>query len=260
MENSILFEVEAGIATIRLNRPAVFNAFNAAMRTALIDALAICATDSAIRCVLITGEGKAFCAGQDLSEISDPETAPSFETILDAGFNRIVLAIRNLEKPVVAAVNGVAAGAGAGIALACDMVVATEKAAFIQAFSKIGLVPDSGSSFILPRLVGAARATALMFLGDKLSAPDAVQIGLIYGASPEETFKEDVATLVHTLANMPTQALGLTKKAINASFDQSFEAQLRLETSLQGQAAQTSDYSEGVKAFIEKRKPVFKGK
>jgi 2-(1,2-epoxy-1,2-dihydrophenyl)acetyl-CoA isomerase len=257
--STILLSKQNGVAILTLNRPQVFNSFNAEMRQAMLTALDDCAADPSVRCVILTGEGKAFCAGQDLAEISDAATAPSFEAILDEGFNLISLKIRQLQKPVVAAVNGVAAGAGANVALACDIVVAAESAGFIQAFSKIGLIPDSGGTFTLPRLVGFARASALMMLGEKVSATEAERIGMIYRSFPDAVFEEKSRELAATLAAMPTRGLALAKQALNAALTNDFETQLALETQLQGQAAATADYTEGVTAFLEKRKPVFKG-
>lgn len=259
MASIIFTKKENGLAVLYLNRPKVFNSFNDPMRQALIAALDDCRNDPSVRAVLITGEGKAFCAGQDLAEVADATTAPSFEHILDEGFNRIVQSIRVLEKPVVAAVNGVAAGAGANIALACDIVVAAESAQFIQAFSKIGLIPDSGGTLVLPRLIGFARASALMMLGEKVSATEAVAMGMIYKCFDDQNFKAEAMKLGDTLAAMPTRGLALTKQALNATVFVDLDKQLRLETILQGQAAQTADYTEGVNAFVEKRKPVFKG-
>ncbi len=257
---SIILEKTHGIGTIILNRPKVFNSFNAEMRQAMLGALEDCANDPAIRCVVITGEGKAFCAGQDLAEIAHAAQSPSFEEILDKGFNLISAKIRALEKPVIAAVNGVAAGAGANVALACDIVVATESASFIQAFTKIGLIPDSGGSWTLPRLVGMARASALMLLGEKVSAKEAEEMGMIYRCYDDELFAGNVQIMAKTLAEMPTRALALTKKALNQAYSNDFTAQMAMETQLQGQAAATEDYTEGVKAFIEKRKPNFVGR
>lgn len=257
---TIILEKTHGIGTITLGRPKVFNSFNAEMREAILGALADCESDPSVRCVVITGEGKAFSAGQDLSEIVNPETAPTFEELLDDGYNLVALKIRNMPKPVVAAVNGVAAGAGANLALACDIVVATESASFIQAFSKIGLIPDTGGSWTLPRLVGWGRATALMLLGEKVSAKEAETMGMIYRCYDDELFAGNVQILAKTLAEMPTQALAITKKLLNQSFSNDFATQLKMETQCQGEAASTVDYTEGVKAFIEKRPARFIGK
>lgn len=254
----ILFSVENAVACITFNRPAVFNSMNHAMRQEILEALAICEKDAGIRAVYITGSGKAFCAGEDLQEVVDPD-GPSLTEIISTGYNPIVLRIKNLEKPVVAAVNGVAAGAGANIALACDITVAAASASFTQAFSKIGLIPDSGGTWTLPRLVGMQRAMALMMLSDKIAASDAVSMGMIWKVFPDESFAADSLQLAETLAQMPTKGLAYTKRALLQSFDNDFEAQLAVEDKLQSAAGETHDYREGVAAFLEKRKPVFKG-
>jgi 2-(1,2-epoxy-1,2-dihydrophenyl)acetyl-CoA isomerase len=256
---SIEFKKENGVATIALNRPEVFNSFNREMALAVIAALDDCETDNEVRCIVLTGNGKAFCAGQDLNEAIDPNNGISFEVILNEHYNPIVRRVRNIEKPVIAAVNGVAAGAGANIAFACDFAVASKKASFTQAFSKIGLVPDSGGTFFLPRLVGLQRATAMMMLSDKMSAEEAERIGLIYKAIEEEDFKTFITDLSLKLANMPTKALGMTKRLINAGFDNNLDQQLDMEGSLQIIAGESYDYQEGVNAFLEKRAPKFKG-
>jgi 2-(1,2-epoxy-1,2-dihydrophenyl)acetyl-CoA isomerase len=260
MSDSILLQVYNGVATITLNRPQVFNSFNKKMAFAMQDALDACAVNTEVRAVLITGNGKAFCAGQDIQEITNPDLNPGFKAILEDHYNPIVLKIRNLEKPVVAAVNGVAAGAGANIALCCDVVIATESAAFIQAFSKIGLIPDSAGTFFLPRLIGLGKASAAMMLADKITATQADQMGMIYKVVPDDTFIEIAQQIARKLAALPTVALANTKKALNQSFYNTVEQQLSLESKLQIESAATADYAEGVAAFIEKRTPVFKGK
>lgn len=254
----ILFSLENSVARITFNRPQVFNSMNAPMRQEILAVLDMCAKDSAIRAVYITGSGKAFCAGEDLQEVTDPN-GPSLTEIISTGYNPIVQMIRNLEKPVICAVNGVAAGAGANIALACDITVATASASFTQAFSKIGLIPDSGGTWTLPRLVGLQRATALMMLSDKVSAQDAAAMGMIWKVFPDESFEQDSLRLAETLAGMPTKGLAYTKQALNRTFSNDFSAQIALEDQLQTAAGQTHDYREGVAAFLEKRKPVFKG-
>ena len=256
--SSILFEVKNNIALITLNRPEKFNAFNREMALLLQNKLDLCTTDDSIRAIFLIGNGKAFCAGQDLGELVG-ENPPGFEVILAEHYNPIVSKIRLIEKPVICAVNGVAAGAGANIALACDVVVASSSAAFIQAFSKIGLIPDSGGTFTLPRLIGFAKASALMMLGDKVNATEAERIGMIYKVFPDETFVTESFKIAETLSQMPTKGLAYTKAALNASFNNSLEEQLLKEDELQYKAAHTYDYNEGVKAFIEKRVPVFKG-
>ena len=258
--NSIELKIENKIAYITLNRPEVFNSFNREMALRLQDTLDACEVNDEVRVIVITGNGKAFCAGQDLKEVTSPELNPGFKKILEEHYNPIILRIRNIEKPIIAAVNGVAAGAGANIALACDVVVASEKASFIQAFSLIGLIPDSAGTFFLPRLIGFQKASALMMLGDKVSAEEAERLGMIYKYVPSEEFQETIQKLALKMAQMPTKALGLIKKTLNQSFTNNLEQQLSVESKYQIEAASSEDYQEGVAAFIEKRKPNFRGK
>ena len=260
MNESIILKIENGIAKISLNRPEVFNSFNREMALRLQDTLDACEKDNKVRAILLTGKGKAFCAGQDLKEVTSDKLNPGFKKILEEHYNPIITRIRNIEKPIIAAVNGVAAGAGANIALACDVVVANEQASFIQAFSLIGLIPDSGGTFFLPRLVGFQKASALAMLGDKIPAEEAERMGMVYKVFPSESFEEEVQKLAVKLANMPTKALGLTKKSLNQSLNNNLENQLALESKYQIEAAGTEDYAEGVSAFIEKRQPNFKGR
>ncbi len=248
-----------GVCTLTLNRPNVFNSFNQTMAFQLHAALDACAVDDNVRVVVIKGEGKAFCAGQDLAEVIDPE-GPEMKNIVGEHYNPIILKIRNLEKPVIAAVNGVAAGAGANIALACDITIAKKSATFIQAFSKIGLIPDSGGTFFLPRLIGLQKAMALMFTGEKVGAEQAEKLNMIYKAVDDETFEEEVLKFAETLAVMPTRGLGLTKKAVNLGLFNNLEDQLAVEGVLQTEAGETEDFREGVNAFLEKRAAVFKGR
>jgi 2-(1,2-epoxy-1,2-dihydrophenyl)acetyl-CoA isomerase len=255
----ILKEIKNGICRITLNRPSVFNSFNKTMAMQLQEVLDDCAVNQAIRAVYITGEGKAFCAGQDLAEAIDPE-GPELKSIVRDHYNPIILKIRELEKPVIAAVNGVAAGAGANIALACDIVVAKKSASFIQAFSKIGLIPDSGGTYFLPRLIGVQKAIALMMTGEKVSADDAERMNMIYKVFEDDAFEEESWKLTENLANMPTRGLGLTKKAVNLGLFNSLEDQLDLEEHLQTEAGETDDFTEGVNAFIQKRPAEFKGR
>ncbi|GGH40454.1 enoyl-CoA hydratase [Mangrovimonas yunxiaonensis] len=258
--NSILLKIENNIAYITLNRPEVFNSFNREMALRLQQVFDECETNPEVRALVLTGNGKAFCAGQDLKEVTSPELNPGFKKILEEHYNPIITRIRNIKKPIVGAINGVAAGAGANIALACDVVVAHEKVSFIQAFSLIGLIPDSAGTFFLPRLIGFQKASALAMLGDKVSADEAEKMGMIYNVFPLENFEEEVNKLALKLANMPTLALGKIKEAFNQSLTNNLEEQLALESKLQIEAAQTKDYEEGVSAFVEKRKPTFKGK
>ena len=258
--NSIELKIENNIAYITLNRPEVFNSFNREMALLLQSTLDDCEKNDSVRAIVLRGSGKAFCAGQDLKEVTSPDLNPGFKKILEEHYNPIIMRIRNIEKPIIAAVNGVAAGAGANIALACDIVVAHEKASFIQAFSLIGLIPDSGGSFYLPRLIGLQKASALTMLGDKISALEAERLGMIYKYVAPEEFEGVVEKLALKLANMPTRALGLIKKTFNQSLSNNLEDQLALESENQIEAAGTADYAEGVAAFIEKRKPNFKGR
>ena len=215
--SSILLKIENKVAHTTLNRPEVFNSFNREMALSLQSILDDCETNDAARAILLTGNGKAFCAGQDLKEVTDPELNPGFKKIPEEHYNPIITRIRSIKKPIIAAVNGVAAGAGANIALACDIVVAHEKVSFIQAFSLIGLVPDSAGTYFLPRLIGFQKAQALAMLGDKISAEEAEKMGMIYKMIPLENFEADVNKLALKLANMPTKALGLIKELFNQS-------------------------------------------
>jgi 2-(1,2-epoxy-1,2-dihydrophenyl)acetyl-CoA isomerase len=256
--SSIQFENRNSVAFITLNRPDKFNSFNREMALQMQAALDECKSES-VRAVYITGNGKAFSAGQDISELVG-ENRIEIKQILSEHYNPIVTRIRKLEKPVVAAVNGVAAGAGANIALCCDVVVAAQSASFIQAFSKIGLIPDSGGTFFLPRLVGWQKASALAMLGDKVPAAEAERMGMLYKVFPDDTFIEESKKIVITLSQMPTEGLALTKQLLNMSFHSTFEEQLLEEDVFQQRAAMTYDYNEGITAFLEKRQPLFKGK
>lgn len=258
MAETILLDINNSVAYITLNRPDKFNSFNKEMAFAMQAALDECVNNKSVRCILITGNGKAFSAGQDISELTS-ENPPTISQILCDHYNPIVTKIRNISLPIVCAVNGVAAGAGANIALACDVVIAGISASFIQAFSKIGLIPDSGGTYILPRLIGFQRASALMMLGDKVAATEALQMGMIYKIFSDETLQEESIKITQTLANMPTKGLAYTKFVLNHSANNSLEEQLKLEDEYQQIAATTKDYAEGIAAFIEKRKPNFTG-
>ena len=257
--HSITRSVVNNVAYLTLNRPEVFNSFNREMALRLQDDLDYCAENNEVRAIVLIGNGKAFCAGQDLKEVTTPELNPGFKAILDEHYNPIIQKIRAISKPIIAAVNGVAAGAGANIALACDIVVASERASFIQAFSKIGLIPDSGGTFFLPRLIGFQKASALMMLGDKVSAEEAENLGMIFKVFNAEDFSADVTVLAEKMAKMPTKALGMTKQLLNESMSNNLLEQLAMESKLQIEAAQSNDYNEGVNAFVEKRTPNFKG-
>lgn len=258
MSDTLEITLHNRVLRIALNRPAVFNSFNREMALALQTALDEAANNPEVRCIVLTGNGKAFCAGQDLAEVSAPD-GPPLKTILGEHYNPIVRRLRSTPKPIVAAVNGVAAGAGANIALACDIVVATQSASFIQAFSKIGLIPDSGGTFTLPRIIGFQKASALMMLGDKVSADEAERLGMVYKVIADDQFETTIAQLAAQVASMPTKGLALTKAALNASFNNTLDEQLECEERLQIEAGQTHDYNEGVAAFLQKRKPDFKG-
>ena len=263
MDNQhIQAEQRDGVLKLTLDRPDVLNSFNARMAEELVTALRVAASDDATRAVLITGIGRGFCAGQDLAEVmpDGDATTTDLGEVVARQYNPIVRAIRTTEKPFVCAVNGVAAGAGANIAFACDLVVASEHATFVQSFSKIGLIPDSGGTYLLPRLVGLQRANALAMLGEKLDANRAKDWGLIHEVVPAATLADTSFDLARRLAAMPTRALGLIKRGFNASFTNDLETQLGLEAELQREAGRTEDYAEGVRAFVEKRKPRFKGR
>lgn len=246
------------VLLLSLNRPDVLNSFHMAMAKELQLAFEDAATDRDVRAILLTGEGRGFCAGQDLSEAIS-ENGPSIREIVNKTYNPIIRHIRQIEKPVVCAVNGVAAGAGANIAFACDITLASENASFIQSFSKIGLIPDSAGTFFLPRLIGQQRAAALMMLAEKLPAAKALEWGLIYKTTPEAELRNEALAIARQLSEMPTVGLGLTKKALNISLSNDLLSQLETEAELQNMAAKSADHKEGVNAFLEKRAPQFKG-
>lgn len=255
----ILTNVENNVAFLTLNRPEKINSFNREMALGLQRELDVCMRDESIRCIYISGAGKGFCAGQDLAEAVDPK-GPELRNIVHGHYNPIIDRLRNIEKPIVAAVTGVAAGAGANIALACDIVVANESASFIQAFSKIGLIPDSGGTYFLPRLVGFQKALALAMLADKVSAKEAEEMGMIYKWFADDVFEEESKKIAFKLAQMPTRALGYLKLAMNASYNNSLSQQLSLEEDYQDACGKTEDFEEGIAAFLGKRKPEFHGR
>tara|TARA_B100000614_G_scaffold73374_1_gene65353 strand:- start:802 stop:1572 length:771 start_codon:yes stop_codon:yes gene_type:complete len=251
-------EIKNQVAILTLNRPEKYHSFVKEMALALQSELDACNNDSNIRCIVITASGKAFCAGQDLSEAIDSK-GPGLKKIVDEHYNPIIRKIRNIEKPIIAAVNGVAAGAGASIALACDIVIAKKSAVFVQAFSKIGLIPDSAATFFLPRLIGVQKAAGLMMTGEPITAEDAHKIGMIYKYVDDDKFDDEINLFSEKISKMPTKGLGLTKRLLNSSFNNNLEEQLTDELNAQIIAGKTNDYNEGVNAFLAKRKPNFKG-
>jgi 2-(1,2-epoxy-1,2-dihydrophenyl)acetyl-CoA isomerase len=257
----IRYEAAEGVALLTLHRPEVLNSFNLDMAREVQNALTRAAEDATVRTLLVTGEGRGFCAGQDLAAVplGPGVSMPDLGETVRAQYNPIIRGIRRLEKPVVCAVNGVAAGAGANLAFACDIVLASTEASFIQSFARIGLIPDSGGTFFLPRLAGMARASAMALLGDKVSATQARDWGLIWATCEPPQLMPEATALARSLATQPTKGLGLIKRALSASLINDLDAQLDLEAELQGYAGRTSDFSEGVAAFREKRKPVFTG-
>lgn len=258
----ILFSIEQGVATLTLNRPEQLNSFNAAMHKEVREALKQVRQNAEVRCLLITGAGRGFCAGQDLGDrnVAPGTAAPDLGESIEKNYNPLIRALRDLPMPVICAVNGVAAGAGANIALACDITLAAKSASFIQAFCKIGLVPDSGGTWTLPRAVGMARAKALALLGDRLSAEQAEQWGMIWRCVDDAALQDEALKLARQLATQPTYGLALIKRALNASASNSFDEQLDLERDLQRLAGRSEDYREGVSAFMAKRTPEFKGR
>lgn len=258
MYKYLTVEAQGSVLRIALNRPEVFNAFHRGMALELQDALREANGNPKVRCILLTGEGLAFCSGQDLGEAIDPN-GPGLDRILSEHYNPLVLQMRSLRKPVVVAVNGVAAGAGANLALAGDVVLAAQSAKFIQAFSKIGLIPDTGGTLTLPRLAGFAKASAWMMLADSVSAEEAERHGLIYRVVADDALADEAMAVSQKLAAMPTEALALTKEALNATVFHGFAEQLEFERALQNRAGATADFAEGVAAFLEKRQPQFRG-
>lgn len=258
MSQFIQTELTGAVLKITLNRPEKYNSFVREMALALQDALKEASSNAAVRAVYLTGNGKAFCAGQDLAEAIDPE-GPELSSIVTEHYNPVIRQMRTLEKPIVCAVNGVAAGAGANIALAGDVVVATASASFIQAFSKIGLIPDSGGTYTLPRLIGLQKASALMMLGDKVGAAEAERMGMIYRVIEDDSFEEESMKIAQVLSKMPTKGLAYTKLLLNETYSNDLDKQLEREDHFQTKAGSTYDYNEGVNAFLEKRKPEFRG-
>jgi 2-(1,2-epoxy-1,2-dihydrophenyl)acetyl-CoA isomerase len=257
----VLSELHDGVLVLTLNRPEVLNSFTRTMAAELQAGLARAASDREVRAVLLTGAGRGFCAGQDLSEVlpDGDGPMPDISEVVRTSFNPIILAIRQLEKPVICAVNGVAAGAGANLAFACDLTVAAEEANFVESFAKLGLIPDTSGTFFVPRLVGPQRATGMFFLGEKMPAAKAKEWGLIWEVVPHAQLHEVAIHLAKQLATQATRGFGLTKRAMNASWHHSLAEQLELEAQLMQEAGRTADYAEGVHAFLEKRKPTYRG-
>ena len=259
--NTIQFQVEQGVATLTLNRPESLNSFTSEMHGEIREVMKQVKQDKSIRCLLLTGAGRGFCAGQDLNDraVAPGEAMPDLSLSIKQNYNPLVRSLMTLDKPVVCAVNGVAAGAGANLALACDIVLAARSASFIQGFSKIGLIPDSGGTWTLPRLAGRARAMGMAMLSGKLSAEQAADWGLIWQVVDDDNLMPEATALATHLASQPTKGLALTKRAINAAGGNSLEQQLELECDLQYIAGCSHDYREGVSAFVGKRKAEFKG-
>lgn len=261
-EPTVRYQLDGAVCTMTLHRPEVYNAFNEAMTTELLKAFKQAAKDDAVRAVIVTGAGKAFSSGQDLKDLESQysgEARPVLGPRLRQGYNPVILAMRQLEKPVIAAVNGVAAGAGCSLALAADLRILSDAASLIEVFVHVGLVPDSGSTFMLPRLIGLAKSLELCFTGDKVAADEALRLGLAHRVVPADALMDEARKLAERLAALPTRAIGLTKRLLNQAFEHSLEQQLELEAFAQEAAGKTRDHIEGVRAFIEKRKPQFTG-
>ncbi|WP_454752512.1 enoyl-CoA hydratase-related protein [Cupriavidus necator] len=261
MTAAVLYQSSEGVATLTLNRPDVLNAMNAELMGALREGVERAAADAEVRAVLLTGAGRGFCAGADLAARQGGGNGLSDSgALLRERYHPIIMALRQMPKPVITAVNGVAAGAGMSLALAGDVVLAGRSASFLQAFSKIGLIPDAGSTYFLPRYAGEMRARALAILAEKIDAEEAHRIGLVWKLYDDEALQDEASKLARHLATMPTMAYGLIKEALNQSFDNDLAAQLEVEATLQSRASRSEDCREGVAAFVEKRKPQFKGR
>jgi 2-(1,2-epoxy-1,2-dihydrophenyl)acetyl-CoA isomerase len=255
---TLLVDRESGVQTITLNRPDALNSFNAPMKRELLEVLKTAARDTDVRCLILTGAGRAFSAGQDLKERQAPGAADLADELREH-YNPIIRGLRRLEKPVIAAVNGVAAGAGCSLAIACDIIIAAENARFIEVFAKVGLVPDTGSTWFLPRLIGYARAAEMVFTAEPVDAVTAERIGLINRVVPSERLMSETRALAEQLAAAPPLALALAKRALNRALESDLDSALDHEAQLQGIAGRSQDHAEGVAAFIEKRPPRFTG-
>jgi len=255
---NILFETQDNIAEIKLNRPQLLNSFNYEMADEFLDALKKCAKNKKIRAIIITGTGRGFCAGQDLEEATR-KNGPTIDNIIDHTYNPIIKMITSIEKPIICYVNGIAAGAGANLAISCDITFAASSAKFIQSFVNIGLVPDSGGTYNLPRLIGKQRAAALMFSGEKISSAEAEKIGMIYKSVDDENGYQITLDFAKKISEKPTKSIGLIKNLLNLSNTNNLSEQLELEKKYQITAANSTDHKEGVKAFFEKRKPKYIG-
>jgi 2-(1,2-epoxy-1,2-dihydrophenyl)acetyl-CoA isomerase len=258
LTDGLRVEVDGPVATITLDRPEALNALTIPMKVALLGALPRLAADRSVRAVILTGAGRAFCAGQDLAERDEPDAAP-LDVELRERYNPIVRALRSMDQPVIAAVNGVAAGAGASLAFACDLRIAAEGASFLLAFGRVGLIPDSGATWLLPRLVGSSKAAEMALLTEPLSTDDAERLGLVMRVVPPERLAAEAHAVAVRLAGLAPRAVALTKRALDAAWDRSFEDALELEADLQGEAGSTADHAEGIAAFLEKRPPRFTG-
>ena len=258
MSDTVLLQAADGVLTVTLNRPDALNAFTVEMKEALLAALKDSARDKSVRVVILTGAGRAFCAGQDLKERAGPDVN-DLGTELRQRYNPIIRAMRRLEKPIIGAINGVAAGAGISISMACDVVIASERASFTEAFVRVGLVPDTGSSWFLPRLIGHRRAAHMMFTGDPIDAATAERIGLVNRVVPADTLMDEANTLAERLAQAAPIALALAKRALNRALSSGLDEALEFEAQLQSIAGRSADHKEGVAAFVEKRPPNFKG-
>jgi len=261
MTQSLLTALHHGVLELTLNRPDVLNSFDRAMAQALQVELARAANNPDIRAVLLTGAGRGFCAGQDLQEVlpQGDGPMPDISEVVRASYNPIIRAIRGLEKPVICAVNGIAAGAGANLAFACDLTIAAEEASFVESFAKLGLIPDTSGTFFVPRLVGPQRATGMFFLAGKMPASQAKEWGLIWDVVPHAVLLDSARALAKQLAQQATRGFGLTKRAMNASWANGLDEQLEMEARCMQEAGQTADYAEGVRAFLEKRAPTYTG-